>query len=66
MFISMFPQISVSNSINGSGASTSGAGGTSVSFSGVTSDETVMAYIKKQDEDFDKHGDDFTIVDFPN
>lgn len=34
--------------------------------SGAITDETVMAYIKNQDEDFEKRGDDFTIVDFPN
>ncbi len=34
--------------------------------SGAITDETVMDYIKNQDEDFEKRGDDFTIVDFPN
>ncbi len=34
--------------------------------SGAITDEMVMDYIKNQDEDADKRGDDFTIVDFPD
>ena len=31
--------------------------------SGTITDETIMQYIKNQDEDADKRGDDFTILD---
>lgn len=31
--------------------------------SGTITDETIMRYIETQDEDADKRGDDFTILD---